>query len=95
MIPEHQKWDEVIWDIKRLTRWSDRQIAEKIDCSADYIGKVKNGEPYDLTYRRAAKLLNLREELQNARDKNNSRQLGQVGAGQIPQAALRKHGASL
>lgn len=95
MIPEKQDWSEVIWDIKRLTRWSDAEIGRRADMSPDYVGKVKNGDPYDLTWRRAARLLNLREELQNARDKNNAGELGTLGAGQIPQATLRKHGTPL
>lgn len=59
VITEKPNWNEVILDIKRATKWRDRDIANKVGCSSGAITNIKNQLFNDVRFSIGAAILNL------------------------------------
>lgn len=59
LIPPKPNWNEVIVQIKRATKWRDKDIATKVGCSSGAITNIKNRLFNDVRFSIGAAILNL------------------------------------
>jgi hypothetical protein len=93
VIPQKPQWNLIILDLIRAGM-THADIAKKVGCSESAIGTIKNHVCNDCRFSIGAGILNLHAEvMKNADNKTGAGELGTLGAGQIPQTALREHRA--
>lgn len=69
MIPEKPNWNEIVLDIKRVTRWKDSEIAKRVGCSSGAITNIKNQLFNDVRFSIGSAILNLHAKV--VKNENN------------------------
>lgn len=71
MLPEKPNWSEVILEIKRRTKWTDKEIGRKVGCAGTALTNIKNMRFGDVRFSIGAAILNLHEKTVKNGENNN------------------------
>lgn len=74
MIEQKPDWSEVIFAIKRKTRWTDKEIGRRVGCAGAALTNIKNMRFGDVRFSIGAAILNLYEKTMK-NGESNHRQL--------------------